>query len=128
MLILLRPVSSCRRVIPSLNFNGEISCRELARKPCGFGAIIRCDLRTLSLPRDSTRDNLCVRDVSPCGKGNSRSTKLLGGLSYEKILRYNNSPPYVTARWPPQQIPPLNFLELTTLSLLKRLAPNWVRS
>ena len=26
---------------------------------------------------------------------------LFGGLSYEKIRRYNNSPPYVTARWPP---------------------------
>ena len=35
--ILLNPVSSCRRVIPlrkiSLNFNGEISYRELARRP-----------------------------------------------------------------------------------------------
>ena len=35
--ILLRPVSSSRRVIPSrkftLNFNGEISYRELARRP-----------------------------------------------------------------------------------------------
>ena len=30
--------------------------------------------------------------------------------SYEKIWRYNNSPPYVTVRWPLQQIPPLNFL------------------
>ena len=27
-----------------------------------------------------------------------------------KIRRYNNSPPYVMAKWPPQQIPPLNFL------------------
>ena len=26
--------------------------------------------------------------------------------SYKKIRRYNNSPPYVTARWLPQQIPP----------------------
>ena len=51
-----------------------------------------------------------MRDLSPCGKGNSPLTKLFGGLSYEKIRRYNNSPPYVTARWPPQQIPPLNFL------------------
>ena len=53
---------------------------------------------------------LCLRDLSPREKGNSRLTKLLDGLSYEKIQRYNNSPPYVTARWPPQQIPPLNFL------------------
>ena len=28
----------------------------------------------------------------------------------QKIRRYNNSPPYPTARWSPQQIPPLNFL------------------
>ena len=48
----------------------------------------------------------CVSDFSPCGKGNSRQMKLLGGLSYEKIRRHNNSPSYVTARWPPQQIPP----------------------
>ena len=47
--------------------------------------------------------------------GNSTSSykslmKLLAGLATKKIWRYNNSPPYVTARWPPQQIPPLNFL------------------
>ena len=35
---------------------------------------------------------------------------MLDGLSYRKIWRYNNLPLYVTARWPPQQIPPLNFL------------------
>ena len=45
-----------------------------------------------------------MNDLSPCCKGNSRLTKLFGGLSYEKIWRYNNSPPYVTVRWPPQQI------------------------
>ena len=48
--------------------------------------------------------------VIPRVKGNSH---LLGGLSYEKIRRYNNSP---TPRWPPQQIPPLNFLDLPRLS------------
>ena len=48
--------------------------------------------------------------LSSSWKGNSRLKKLLGGLSYEKIWRYNNSPPYVTARWQPQQIPSLNFL------------------
>ena len=53
---------------------------------------------------------ICVCDLSPRGKGNSRLTKLFCRLSCEKIRRYNNSPPYVTARWPPQQIPPLNFL------------------
>ena len=41
--------------------------------------------------------------------------KLFGRLSYEKIQRYNNSPPYVTARWPLQQIPPFNFLAITLL-------------
>ena len=35
-------------------------------------------------------------------------------LSYKKFWRYNNSPPYVMARWPPQQIPPLNFLGIRT--------------
>ena len=44
----------------------------------------------------------CVHDLSPCAKGNSRIKKLLGGLSYEKIRKYNNSPPYVTARFPPE--------------------------
>ena len=43
-------------------------------------------------------------------KGNSHLTKLLGWMSSKKIWRNNNSPPYVTARCPPQQIPPLNFL------------------
>ena len=28
------------------------------------------------------------------------TSKLLGRLGYEKIRRYNNSPPYVMARWP----------------------------
>ena len=36
----------------------------------------------------------------------------MAGLATKKIQRYNNSPPYVMARWPPQQIPPLNFLGL----------------
>ena len=30
-------------------------------------------------------------------------------LNYKKFRRYNNSPLYVIARWPPQRIPPLNF-------------------
>ena len=42
-------------------------------------------------------------------KGNSRSTKWFGRLSYKRIWRYNNSPPYETARWLPH-IFPLNFL------------------
>ena len=56
-----------------------------------------------------------MRDLSPSRKGNSRLTKLFDGLSYEKIQRYNNSPPYVMARWPPQQIPPLNFLDFISV-------------
>ena len=36
------------------------------------------------------------------------------GLSYEKIRRYNNSPPCMMVRWPPQQIPPSNFLGFDT--------------
>ena len=55
-----------------------------------------------------------MHDLSPSEKGNTRLMKLLGRLSYEKILRYNNSPPYVMARWPSQQIPPLNFLGRNT--------------
>ena len=48
-----------------------------------FGANIWRDLRTLSLPCDSLRDNHLL------------------------------SPPYMMARWPPQQIPHLNFLGIT---------------
>ena len=44
------------------------------------------NLRTLSL-----------LDLSPYKKGNAHLTKLLSGLSYEKIWRYNNSPQYVAA-------------------------------
>ena len=45
--------------------------------------------------------------LSPGWKGN---TPFLTGLAMKKIRRYNNTPPYVTARWPPQQIPALNIL------------------
>ena len=60
-------------------------------------------------------------------EGNSR---LLGGLRYKKIRRYNNSAPYMMVRWLPQQIPPLNFLDfnnpiltavLETFAVLKAL-------
>ena len=51
----------------------------------GFVAVIRHDLLTLLLPRDSSRDNIYVRDLSPRRKGNSRLKKLLEGLNYEKI-------------------------------------------
>ena len=69
----------------------------------GFGTIIRCDLRTLSLLRDSPWDiqYVCAIWVH-AGKATHAITKLFGGLSYKKIRRYNNSPPYVVARWLPQ--------------------------
>ena len=38
-------------------------------------------------------------------RANSCLTKLFDGLGYKKILRYNNSPQYVMAKWPPQKIP-----------------------
>ena len=61
----------------------------------------------------------CMRDLIPHEKSNTRLMKLLGGLSYEKSRRYNNSPPYVMVRWPSQQIPPppLNFLGLISYFL-----------
>ena len=106
-------------VVSSRNLKGGIGSlfdpcvNAMRRQPCwpsrmevsyctfGFGANILRDLRTLSLPHDSPHY------LSPPRKGNSC---LRDGLRYEKIRRYNNSAPCVTARWPPQQIPPLNFL------------------
>ena len=80
-----------------------------------FGAIcahyrycmIHCTITNMCAWFESTRERhlICL-------------TKLFGGLSYEKIWRYNNSPPYVMARWLPQQIPPLNFLATNTDYLL----------
>ena len=83
----------------------------------GFGAIIRHDVRTLSLPRDSSLNDqyACVIWVH-AGEATHAMVILFGGLSYKKIRRYNNSPPYVTARWPPQQIPPKNFLGKSTFT------------
>ena len=73
----------------------------------GFGAIIRRDLRTLS------RWLKCMRELNLHRIGNSRLTKLFGGLRYENIRRYNNLSLYMTARWPPQQISQLNFLGMS---------------
>ena len=84
--------------------SGNIDTRmEVSYCTFGFGTIIWRDLRISLLPRD----------LNPRRKGISCLMKLLDGLNYEKIRRYNNSPPYVTARWPPQQIPLLNFLDKT---------------
>ena len=57
---------------------------------------------------------MCAWFKSTRERQSSRLTKLLGGLNYEKIQRYNNSPPYMMARWLPQQIPPLNFADYDT--------------
>ena len=77
----------------------------------GFGAIISARFAQLIVDVCLKHNDLnAYSDVSPPEKGNIRLTKSLGRLSYEKIWRYNNSPPYVMARWLAQQIPPLNFL------------------
>ena len=101
------------------------SCMEVSYCTFAFGAIIRRDLRTLSLPCDSLRDNqyVCMIWVHT-EKATHALTKLFGGLSYKKIRRYNNTPPYVTARWPTQQIPPLNFLASNTKFLPAVSFPN----
>ena len=52
--------------------------------------------------------NACMI-LSSHEKGKTCLTKLPGRLSCEKFLRYNNSPPYVMARWLPRQIPPFKF-------------------
>ena len=81
---------------------------------CTFelGAFIRRNLRILSLPRDSpARWPICVRDLSPRWKGNSRLTIFFfSGLTTKKMRKNNNSPPYVTARWPKKKTDsPFNF-------------------
>ena len=66
-----------------------------------------------------------MHDLSPRGKGNSCLTKFLGRLNYEKIWRYNNSPPHLTARWPLQQIPfRFPWLILTVMPIALRC---WVQ-
>ena len=60
----------------------------------GFGAIIWCDLRILSLSRDSLR-NKCMRDLSPCRKGNSCLTKLkLTSIRDGKMAATTDSPSF----------------------------------
>ena len=43
----------------------------------------------------------------------------------KKIQRYNSSPPYVTAKWPPQQIPPLNFIGCHNVYQQKQRIGQW---
>ena len=68
-----------------------------------FGAVIQGELRILSLshvlPCMSLSQSSCVHDSSPHNKDNTCLTNLLGWQSYEKIGRYNNSPPYMMVRW-----------------------------
>ena len=46
-----------------------------------------------------------------CEKGNSLLRKLLDGLSYDKIWRYNNSPPSVIEKMAAATDSSFNFLE-----------------
>ena len=73
----------------------------------GFGAIIQRDL--CILPHNSQRDNLYACIFKSTRERQLTFNKLAWRTNYEKIRWYNNSPPYMTARWPPQQIPPLKF-------------------
>ena len=90
--------------------------RTASCKP-SIGAIIRRDLRTLSLlPCDSLRDNPCACVIKSTLERQLKLNEIAwGGLSTKKYGGYKNSPPYVTARWPPQQISPLNFLGNSTI-------------
>ena len=85
------------------------SCMEASYCTFGFGAIYA---------HNSYRVIANMRAwFSPHGKGNLH---LLSKLRYKnKVRRYNNSAPYVTARWLRQQIPTLNFLGPTSLRLHK---------
>ena len=80
-----------------------------------------CDLHTFLMPPVLWHNNLkCMPDLSPRRERQhtlTPFTKFLGGLSSkdnDKNPEINNSPPYVTATWPPQQLPPLNFLAIHT--------------
>ena len=65
----------------TITFRGELLSS-------GFGVIIQRDL--LLLRHVLLGDNLNAYMIfSPCEKGNTCLTKLIGGLSYEKIWRYN---------------------------------------
>ena len=120
----------------SRNFKGELGLfltpvlmlwggRHVARHVWRW-VIVPSDLR-LPLGTIYTHYHYCVihrvitnmHDLSQRGKGNSRLTKLFGWLSYEKIRRYSNLPPYVMARWLPQQISPLDFLAVDESQLYR---------
>ena len=71
-----------------------------------FGTIIQRFLRNLSLLSVVEHDDLNTC-VFRCEKGNTHLTKSLGGLGYKKS---GGIITYLTARWPPWQIPLLTFL------------------
>ena len=101
---------------PCVNAMGRLphwrSRMEVSYCTCGFCAVIQRDQLKVSLQRILTRNNLNVCVIlSPCEEGNYTCImEMLGSWDTKKIQRYNNLPPYVTARWQLQQILPLNFL------------------
>ena len=79
---------------------------EVSNCTFGFCAIIQRDLRILLLLNDSPRDNrYACMILDHAGKATHSYQNCLAGLAMKKIRRYNNSPPYMMARWPSQQIP-----------------------
>ena len=80
----------------------------------GFGAIIRRDLLTLSFLPDSPRNNLyaCVISVL-VGKVAHAKRNYLTGLATKKFGGTITHLHTWRQRWLPQQIPPLNFLDLS---------------
>ena len=61
--------------------------------------------------RRCTQAQLHFRDDQQWALGISKISYCLAGLTKKKIWRYNNSPPYMTVRWPPQLTLPWNFLD-----------------
>ena len=80
------------------------TCMEVSYCISRVGAIIRHCLCKLSIMFYRTV-TLIHAWFSPHEKGNQCVKKLLGRISYKKIQRYNNAPPYVMARWLLRQIP-----------------------
>ena len=67
-----------------------------------FGAI--CAHQYCVIHHAITYIHACVIKVH-AGKATHAKLNCLAGLAMKKTQRNNNSPPYVMARWPPQQIP-----------------------
>ena len=86
---------------------GHIDRHKWRRVNTGFGAI--CSVRILSLPCDLLHDNLYA-----CVIQSTQERQLMLALQayLQQNLEIQKSPPYLTARWPTQQISSLNFLGL----------------